>query len=197
MQMHYGLILVPFAAFSIEMHAASTTNLGAASSQHYERTTDDLIETKNTPRVRIPIVMKSWSEIDATGIDGKKIKTKIPAKPVSQVLRARMEQTNDFYIGDWRVQTTPQKWLKSTNQFQVKLEVFRRFGENGQIEESMGYTTLTGLLEAESDNLFVLNGTARRSFRDRNGKPLLEFEAGKAAPNEGKPIAVSKLAPQP
>ena len=182
-------------ACPLTAYAAASTNLGAASGQLYERTSTVSVETNATNRVRIPVVFKGWTEIDTTSVDGKPIKSKIPSKPISHVLRARMEQSNDFYVGDWRVQTIPVRWLRGTNQYQVKLEVFRRYGEAGQLEESMGHTILTGILEPQADGLFLIKGTARRSFRDRSGKPLLDFEAGQPAPAETKPIAVSKLVP--
>jgi hypothetical protein len=196
MRVLYRLMTVCLMARPLVVSAAASTNLGAASGQLYERTTTDTIETNATSRVRIPVVFKGWTEVDTTGVDGKPMKSRIPSKPVSHVLRARMEQSNDFYVGDWRVQTIPVRWLRHSNQYQVKIEVFRRYGEAGQLEESMGHTLLTGILEPQADGLYLINGAARRSFRDREGKPLLDFEAGQPPRPESKPVAVSKMVPQ-
>ena len=171
--------------------AATQTPLGAASGQVYNRPDDTAPETSATQRVRIPMTLKTWSEVDTRSPDGKTSKSRIPAKPITQVLRARIERSNDFYIGDWRIQTTPVRWLKRSNQYQVRVEAFRRFGEAGQIEESLGSVTLTGLLEKQDDGLFILNGTARRVFRDRSGTPVLDLDAGQHQPYE-KATAISR-----
>jgi len=177
---------------SLTANASTSPLLGAASGHLYNRADDNAMETSNTQRVRIPVTLKSWSEVDTTAADGKSKKTRIAGKSVSQVLRARIERSNDFYLGSLRVKTTPVRWLKRSNQYQVKLEVFRRYGEDSQLEESMGSVTLTGLLEKQDDGLYVLNGTARRLFRERTGEPLLDLEAGQHWSPETAP-AISRL----
>jgi hypothetical protein len=59
----------------------------------------------------------------------------------------------------------------------------------------MGSVTLTGILDKQDDGLYMLNGTARRVFRDKNGDPLLDFDAGQHAQHENGP-AISRLEPQ-
>jgi len=190
MRLIVGALLLLMAPSPIA-NASTSPYLGAASGHLYNRADDNAMETSNAQRVRIPVTLKSWSEVDTTAADGKTKKTRIAGKTVSQVLRARIERSNDFYLGSLRVKTTPVRWLKRSNQYQVKLEVFRRFGEDTQLEESMGSVTLTGILEQQDDGLYVLNGTARRLFRERTGEPLLELEAGQHGPLEKAP-AISR-----
>jgi hypothetical protein len=137
------------------------------------------------------MTFKTWSDIETRDPDGKSRRTKIAGKPVSQVLRARIERSNDFFLGDYRIKTTPVRWLKRSHQYQVKIELFKRLGEDGTLEESLGSVTLTGVLEKQDDGLYVLNGSARRLFRDRSGDPLLDLDAGMHAPAE-KQTAISR-----
>jgi hypothetical protein len=179
--------------------SATSPALGAAASQLYNTAEPSALSSSSvtssaTQRVRIPVTLKAWNELDARSADGKSVKTKIIGQPVKHVLRARLENSNDFYLGDWRVQTTPIRWLRRSNQYQVKLEVFRRFGESGQLEETMGSVTLTGILDKQDDGLFMLNGTARRVFRDKNGDPILEFDAGQHG-QATNATAISRLEP--
>jgi hypothetical protein len=171
--------------------AATESPLGVAAGQLYNRPDDTAPETSSTQRVRIPMTLKTWTDVDTRSPDGKTTKSHIAAKPITQVLRARIERSNDFYIGDWRIQTTPVRWLKRSNQYQVRLEAFRRYGEAGQLEESLGSITLTGLLEKQDDGLYILNGTARRVFRDKSGTPVLDLDAGQHQPYE-KATAISR-----
>ena len=172
--------------------AATSNPLGAAGGNVYNRPDDQPLDTQSTPRVRIPLSFKAWSDVETMAPDGKMKKSRIAGKAISQVLRARIERSNDFFLGNFRVKTTPIRWLKRSNQYQVKLEVFKRLGEDGTLEENLGSVTLTGVLEKQDDGLFVLNGTARRLFRERTGEPILDFDAGQHAPIE-KPMAISRM----
>lgn len=157
---------------------SSRSALGAAAGNLYNRPDMPPPESSTSQRVRIPLTLKSWSLVETRDRDGKLRKSRMPTKPVSQVLRARIERANDFFLGDFRIKTTPIRWLKRSNQYQVKLEIFKRLNLDGSLEESLGSVTLTGILNKQDDGLFVLNGTARRLFRDRQGEPILDFDAG-------------------
>jgi hypothetical protein len=187
------VFVVAVSMLSVEAYAATAASqLGAASTQLYNSTETTASDTQ---RVRIPVTLKAWNDVDARTADGKLAKTKIIGRPVTHVLRARMEKSNDFYLGDWRIQTTPIRWLRHSQQYQVKLEVFRRFGESGQLEETLGAVTLTGILDKEDDGLYMLSGTARRIFRDKSGEPLLDLDAGRHLDRE-RGTAVSRSEPQ-
>lgn len=158
--------------------ATTNNQLGVAASNTYNRPDDATIDSPSTQRVRIPLSFKTWSLVETRDPNGRPSKSRIASKPVAQVLRARIERANDFYLGDFRIKTTPVRWLKRSNQYQVKLELFKRLSLEGSLEESIGSVTLTGVLEKQDDGLFILHGTARRLFRDRSGEPILDLDAG-------------------
>jgi hypothetical protein len=170
----------------------SQTDLGVAGGSLYNSPEDSNTETATTQRVRIPLTLKTWNDVETRATDGSSRKSRIAGKAVAQVLRARIERANDFYLGDWRVQTTPVRWLKRSNQYQVRLEVFRRHGDAGQLEESLGSVTLTGVLDKQDDGLFMVHGTARRIFRDKSGEPVLDMEAGMHPQDEERGTAISR-----
>lgn len=174
-----GLTLVVAGAMLGEPSYAIDT--GAAAGHMYKRMDGGLpkIESMETiQRVRIPLTLQSWTTVSTKGRDGSNLDSRIAQKPVSHVLRARLEKPNDFYVGDWRIQTTPIRWLKNTGQYQVRLELYRRYGESGQIEESVGTMNLTGILQKQADGLFLLQGNAKRRFTDSMGLPLASLDAG-------------------
>lgn len=157
---------------------ATRSQLGAAAGNTYNRPDEASIDSPSSQRVRIPLSFKTWSLVETKDPEGRPRKSRIASKPVSQVLRARIERANDFFLGDFRIKTTPVRWLKRSNQYQVKLELFKRLNVDGTMEESLGSVTLTGVLDQQDDGLFILNGTARRLFRDRSGEPILDLDAG-------------------
>ena len=193
---HYvqSLILVLFSASSYAVTAGSEPSTGVASEFMLNNpdTEHNKASAANDPqRVRIPVSIKAWTTVTATDGNAKGRPTRIATKPMSQVLRARMERPNDFYLGDWRVQTVPVRWLKRTGQYQVRLELFQRLGEAGQIEDSMGSVLLSGVLSKQADGLFVIQGKARRQFFDKHGNPIAEIQAGQATDETHAP-AISR-----
>lgn len=189
--MRISLIMILGLSIAQNVLGATNSQLGVAASNTYNRPDDPPLETPSSQRVRIPMTFKTWTDVETRDPSGKMRRTRIAGKPISQVLRARIERSNDFFLSDYRIKTTPVRWLKRSNQYQVKLELFKRLGEDGAIEENLGSVTLTGVLEKQDDGLFVLNGSARRLFRDRVGDPILDLDAGMHAPLE-KQTAISR-----
>jgi len=189
--MRVFVILVLLLANANATSGATGSQLGVAASNTYNRPDEAAIDSSSSQRVRIPLSFKTWSLVETKDQDGRSRKSRIASKPISQVLRARIERANDFYLGDFRIKTTPVRWLKRSNQYQVKLEMFKRLNLDGTMEESLGSVTLTGVLDKQDDGLFILNGTARRLFRDRSGEPILDLDAGQHAPLE-KASAISR-----
>ena len=85
--------------------------------------------------------------------------------------------------------------MKKTRHYEVKLNLYRRYGAFGQLEENVGSVTLAGTLEEERDNVHVLLGTVRKRLRDKAGQPYLDVVAG-FAPGVEKGPAVSLSTPE-
>jgi hypothetical protein len=189
-----GLFSTLFIINSLSAHAADT---GLASSQMYNRptqTTSEIAETIH--RVRIPVFLQGFNEVGVAQTDGRIKPARVAGKPISHVLRARIEKPNDFYLGDWRLQSTPIRWLKQSNYYQVKIDVFRRYGGMGQVEENLGSMYLTGSLKKQADGLYSLSGSANRRFQDSEGHPILTIQVGTPTTESDRPTAVSR-APSP
>jgi hypothetical protein len=171
-------------------NSVSGADMGAASSQMLNTNSRNTGLTSLEPvqRVRIPIQLQGWNSVGSTIKEAGR-QARIPSKPLNHVLRARIEKSNDFYLGDWRIETTPVRWLKNTNQYQVRLEIYRRFGESGQVEESVGVLNLSGVLQKQEDGLFVMGGSSKRKFFDKEGQPVLEIQAGTPLAQESSPVA--------
>lgn len=190
----YGTIL-GILSTSMMSSIASATDSGAAQNRMF---TPRFGASKNpyqqdpvekVYRIRIPLMMQAYHEVAATKSDGKIRPAKVPAKPVSHMLRARIDKPNDFYVGDWKIQTIPVRWDKETNMYQVKVDVYRRLGEQGQVEETLGSISLTGQLVKQGDRLYTIQGSANKRFVDAYGQPLLELQVGSPKAQSNLPVA--------
>lgn len=184
-------------AANTDVLSGADTGAAAAHLLGRPESTPTLENAEEIQRVRIPVFMQAWNTVSSKALDGTQKSAKIAAKPLNHILRARMERPNDFYLGDWRIQTTPIRWLKSSNQYQVRLEIFRRYGEAGQVEESLGTMNLSGVLQKQGDGLYTIQGSTRRRFNDQQSQPVLDIEAGNPANNIEKAPLVSKNMTQP
>jgi hypothetical protein len=133
-------------------------------------------------KVRIGLRLTPFEKIVARGEGGATEKRFVPIEPLRHVLRARLNKVNHFYVGDWHVQTEPTKWVRKTRAYEVRLSIYRRYGAFGQLEEQVGTVDLAGMLTQQPENVFVLNGVARKRLRDRFGQPVLDVVAGYGGP---------------
>lgn len=142
-------------------------------------------------RLRIQLRVTPYAKVPTKTPDGTaEHPSYMSGKTLTHILRARVDKPNQFYIGDWHVDTTPVRWLKRTNRYQTRLEIYRRYGEFGQLEESLGTFTVTGMLKKQADGLYVFYGFAQKRFRDREGHPVVDIAAGQREDKEpSSPVA--------
>lgn len=152
-------------------------------------------ETQQPAKVRIGLRLTPFKKVVTRNRDGSTDQRFVPIEPLRHTLRARLNKTNHFFVGEWHVESVPTKWVKKTRHYEVKLNVYRRYGAFGQLEENVGQIELAGTLEEEKDNVHVLLGTARKRLRDKAGQPYLDLVAG-FAPGAEKGPAVSLSAPE-
>lgn len=189
-------IILTLSTFASSLvHGAADTGSASGSMLNHSQSMKTLAEnSEQLYRVRIPVTMQAWNAVTSKGVLGDSKSAKIAARPLNHVLRARLEKANDFYLGDWRIQTTPIRWLKNTSQYQLKLDVFRRFGEGGQVEESLGSLNLSGVLKKQADGIHIIYGSSKHRFLDNQGQPLLDIAVGTPVNNLNKATAVSQSA---
>jgi hypothetical protein len=146
-------------------------------------------------KVRIGLRLTPFKRVVTRNRDGSTDQRFVPIEPLRHTLRARLNKTNHFFVGEWHVESVPTKWIKKTRHYEVKLNIYRRYGAFGQLEENVGSIQLAGTLEEERDNVHVLLGTARKRLRDKAGQPYLDVVAGFAPGAEQGP-AVSLSGPE-
>ncbi len=130
------------------------------------------------PKVRIGIRLTSFKKVIIRDPGDQVSSHFVPVEPLSHTLRARLNQTNHFFLGEWHVEAIPTKWVKKTGRYEIKLVMHRRFGAFGQLEENIGFINLQGTLDLQKDNVYALIGTARKRLRDKFGNPYLDIVAG-------------------
>lgn len=141
------------------------------------------------PQVRIGLRLTPFKKVTTSARDGGKETRFLPAEPLRHTLRARLNKTNHFFVGEWHIETVPMKWINKTRRYEVRLNVFRRYGAFGQLEESLGSIDLAGFLEQQDERLFVLIGAARKRLRDKFQNPSLDIVAGFSAPEKPREVA--------
>ena len=129
-------------------------------------------------RVRIGLRLTPFKKVVTRHADGSTETRFIPGEPLRHTLRARLNQGNHFYVGDWHVETIPTKWIQKTRRYEVQLNLYRRYGAFGQLEENVGSVVLSGDLEEQADGVHVLVGVVRQRLRDKFGNPYLDVIAG-------------------
>lgn len=142
--------------------------------------------SSDAPRVRIGLRLTPFKKLVNKGREGAGEVRFIPAEPLRHTLRARLNKTNHFFVGEWHIETRPTLWIAKTRRYEVELHVFRRYGAFGQLEENIGVVPLSGVLDEQEDKLFVLLGVARKRLRDRFNNPYLDVVAG-FGPQEARP----------
>ena len=136
----------------------------------------DVVVKPSSPRVRIGVKLTPF-QLKAGTKNAKKPQF-VKAQTVRQTLRARIDRENHFFVGDWHIQTKPVTWVKRSRSFTVRMDVYRRYGAFGQLEEKVGSLDVKGVLHRQDSNLYVLKGASRKRFRNKFGHPILDLVAG-------------------
>lgn len=152
-------------------------------------------QSQQPAKVRIGLRMTPFKKVVTRNRDGSVDQRFVPIEPLRHTLRARINKTNHFFVGEWHIESEPTKWVRKTRHYEVKLNIYRRYGAFGQLEENVGTVELAGTLDEERDNVYVLLGTARKRLRDKAGHPYLDVVAG-FAPGAEKGPSVSLSAPE-
>lgn len=143
------------------------------------------------PKVRMGLRLTPFHRVVTKRPDGTSETRFVLGEPQRHTLRARLNQSNHFFVGEWHVETVPTRWIRKTQRYEVKLNLFRRYGAFGQLEENVGSIELAGTLQEQPDHVFVLLGVAKQRLRDKSGNPYLDVVAGFAAPNGKDNTALS------
>lgn len=142
------------------------------------------------PKVRIGLRLTPFKKVTTRNQDNTISERFVPLEPIRHTLRARLDKTNHFFIGEWHVETRPVSWIKKTRKYEVQLVLHRRYGAFGQLEENIGSVNLAGVLDEAEDNVHVLLGVARQRLRDKFSHPVLDVVAGFAAGSkQGAPMS--------
>jgi hypothetical protein len=135
-------------------------------------------KAKTPVRVRIGLRLTPFKKVVTQARDGAATTRFVPLEPLRHTLRAQLNKVNHFFVGDYHVETQPLSWVRQSRRYQVRLKVYRRYGAFGQLEEMVGNADLSGVLEEQEANVFVLLGVARQRLRDKFQNPVLDIVAG-------------------
>ena len=128
-------------------------------------------------RVRIPIKLISYEKVLVKNTQGISREEYKKAGELKHTLRARIERTNHFYIGKWHIETIPESWNREKKTYRTRLRFYRRYGNERDLEEYVGFTVAFGVLRGD-DYLYQFEGFRSASFKDRFTHPILDVEVG-------------------
>ncbi len=140
-------------------------------------------------RVRILLKLTPYETVNVRAPGGETITKQVPLQPVEHILRARLEQTNHFYFGQWHVETVPLRWQKATAQYAVQLNVYKRFAPHNEVEEKIGAIRVDGHLEEAGPKLYTLMGGSKQDIADPMGQRVLAVAAGTQTQPAAEPVA--------
>lgn len=167
--------------FAVEAGHLSTIRTG-------ESSLTTVTEPKDVARVRIPLRFTRFEPIVVQSPEGSKRMEYKPMAPISYTLRATINRSNHFYLADWHIETVPMKWEKNARNWQVEVKVYKRYGQEQELEEFIGTHSLSGHLVGD-DRLYTLETNSRQQFNNKRGSPLLIVESTRAAPAEKGNVA--------
>ncbi|WP_141736025.1 hypothetical protein [Oligoflexus tunisiensis] len=172
-----AILLATRALFAVEPGNLSTIQTG-------ESSLTTVSEPKDVARVRIPLRLTRFEPIVVQNAQGTRRMEYKAMAPVSYTLRATINRSNHFYLADWHIETIPMKWEKETRNWQVEIKVYKRYGQEQELEEFIGTHALRGRLIGE-DRLFTLETQSRQQFNNKRGSPVLLLESGSIAVEKG------------
>lgn len=140
-------------------------------------------ETKQIAKVRIPIKIYPYEKVLIYGSSGEKRQEFRQLPPMEHTLRARIEQVNHFYIGEWHIETIPQSWSRASRVLELDVRVYKRYGEQRELEESIGKMRLKSILQGE-DFVYNAQGFAQSRFVNKNAQPIVRIELGRLYDND-------------
>lgn len=176
----YSLCLVFISLFSLSL--AASPNLNTIQTGKHPMM-DIQRSTKESAQIRIPIELKPFEKVLVyknkedrnKSVDFRNFQT------LRHVLRARMDRTNQFYFGDWHVETSPLKWRKNERSLKLKLSFYKRYGEGKELEEFVGSLEVNGLVQDGEKGFFKYNTYAKHTFTNKKSQPLVEVSIGESS----------------
>lgn len=183
---HTAHLIVIFSTLATTKVVATTFKANDSVANPIMQMPEDI---RRTPRVRIAVEIQPFKKAIMRGIDGKKKIQFLKSEPLKRMLRARIKETNHFYLDDWHIQTTPVAWDKSTKVLSMKLKYYKQFGQVSKVEEFVGENIVKGYLTG-SDGIYMLNGQSERLFKNKNGDPVIKVTAGISL-NQASQVATS------
>jgi hypothetical protein len=172
-----AFLLATRSLFAAEMGNLSTIQTG-------ESSLTTVTEPKDVARVRIPLRLTRFEPIVVQNAQGTRRMDHKAMAPVSYTLRATINRSNHFYLADWHIETIPMKWEKETRNWQLEIKVFKRYGQEQELEEFIGTHSIQGRLLG-NDKLFTLEAQTRQLFNNKRGSPVLLLETGSIAVEKG------------
>ena len=143
-------------------------------------------------RIRIGLRLTPFKKVVTRFQDGTTKVRHVPDTLIRRTLRARLDKTNHFFLGEWHIETKPERWQRESRHYQVRLSLSRRYGALGQLEESVGQVIVRGTLEPQADGVFALFGVGAARLRNKLSEPLVDIVAGFRPGEVGEPTVLSK-----
>jgi hypothetical protein len=128
-------------------------------------------------RVRIGLKLTPFNKV-VNITKGKKNTQFVPENILRHTLRARLNKVNHFFVSDFHIETRPLSWIKKNRKYKLRLNIYRRYGAFGQLEEKVGSMDIAGILEEQDKNIFILYGSNAKRLRNKFGQPVLDIVAG-------------------
>jgi hypothetical protein len=172
-----------------------TASGGAAATLETIQTGDNALIEMPGPqnigaKVRIAIKLKPFEKFLVQGKNQRQRVSFRSVDTIRHMLRARIEQTNHFYIGDWHVETVPVKWSRAELTLEMNVRFYKRYGDSRELEEYVGHLPMVGqLVPGKQDGLYLFRGRARKQFQNKHGQPIIAVELGTYGPGQGGTVA--------
>ncbi len=185
-QSFYGVIILIF-GLAGQAWAATTAPIGSAATESATLQAGDKFEPQvkqaipmfksqvRPARVRIGVELTPYRRMLVKKVDGQTEASYVAMESMRHTLRARLDQSNHFYVGDYHITTEPLSWNAKTQQYKTRINIAQRYGAAGNLEESVGTMTVEGQLQG-SARIYDLQAKAQQRFRAKSGQNQLDVQ---------------------
>jgi hypothetical protein len=129
-------------------------------------------------QVRIGVSFTPYKLVTTRLRDGRLNKQPIEGEPIHRVLKTKTEKINHFFVDDWHIETVPVQFIKRAKKLTMRLNIYRRYGSYGELEETVGSMEIQGTLRRGQDGVHIFEGVEEKTLNNKDGEPLLKIAAG-------------------
>ena len=142
---------------------------------------DEQPESSKTSNVQVRILLQlePQKQVSIKTVSGKDLNVFRPTDNIVHMIRASVNQTENFYVDGWHIENIPLSFDHLSSLYSSKLTFFKIYNHgSSQVEELWGSTIITGRLEKQDKDFYNLIGENTSVIYNQDNTHQLNIIAG-------------------